>query len=67
MHTPPRDQVEAALAEVIQDALMRGESVQIDGLGTFSTRHQSSKLIRTDDGALKMSPPEREVVFTPES
>lgn len=67
MQSPPRDQVEAALAEVVKDALSRGESVRIDGLGTFSSHHRSSTMSRTEKGSFKMRPPGTEIVFTPES
>lgn len=64
MQSPPRDQVEAALADLIREALSRGESVHVDGFGTFSTRHRSSTMSRNEDGTLKMRPPGSEIVFT---
>ncbi len=67
MASPPRDQVESVLADIVKEYLSRDESVRIPGLGTFSVRHQSSALARTESGELKMRPPNNEVVFTPES
>lgn len=66
MQAPPRDQVESVLADVVRDALSRGDSVRVPRLGTFSVRHLSSSIERTESGERKMQPPRDEVVFTQE-
>lgn len=63
MKTPPRDQVETVLAELIKEALERRESAHVPGLGTFIVRHRSSALKRTEEGDIIMMPPTDEIVF----
>lgn len=63
----PIEEVVAALADSLRDALMRGESVQVPGLGTFSVRHHTSKAVQDEQGNLVMTPPRDEIIFTPES
>ena len=64
MTTPPRDQVETVLAELIKEALERRESAHVPGLGTFTVRHKNSGMQRTEDGDMVMTPPTDEIVFT---
>ena len=66
MPTPPRDQVESVLAELIKESLSRREDVHVPGLGTFTIRHASSSIQRTESGEIRISPPLDEVLFTPE-
>ena len=66
MATPPRDQVESVLAELIKESLARGEDVHVPGLGSFTVRHASSSVQRTPSGEITISPPLDEVFFTPE-
>jgi nucleoid DNA-binding protein len=66
MLSPPRDQVESVLAELIRDSLSRRESVHVPGLGTFTVRHASSSIEKLESGEIKMTPPVDEVVFTAE-
>lgn len=66
MPTPQRDQVESALAEIITEALVIGDSAHVPGLGTFVVRHRSSSIERTESGEVLMRPPSDEIVFTQE-
>lgn len=62
---PARDQVEAAFADVVKDALEQGASVDVPGLGTFEVRHERSRFGEDERGRLKMSPPRDTIEFTP--
>lgn len=65
--SPPRDQVESVLAELIKESLERRESTQVPGLGTFSVRHQNAHVDRSEDGEARVLPPRDEIVFTQSS
>ena len=65
MTGPARDQVEAAFAEVVKDALEQGASVQVPGLGTFEVRHERSAFREDEEGSLKVTPPRDTIAFTP--
>lgn len=56
----------AALAEVIQQALARGEAVHVPELGTFHVEHRPSAPAEQPDGTVLMQPPRNEIVFTPD-
>lgn len=64
--SPPRDQVESALADLIKESLERGETAHVPGLGTFAIRHENSSIQTSDDGELVMTPPRNEITFTPD-
>lgn len=64
--SPPRDQVESALADFIKESLERGETADVPGLGTFEVRHENSSVQTSDDGELVMTPPRNKIVFTPD-
>ena len=66
MQSPPRDQVESILADIVREHLARREAIRIPGLGVFETRHSSSSIERTESGELQMKPPTDHVTFTPE-
>jgi nucleoid DNA-binding protein len=66
MLAPPRDQVVSVLADIVREALTRGEAVHVPGLGTFSVEHRSSQIEEQPDGQVVMKPPGDEIVFTPE-
>ncbi len=66
MHSPPRDQVVSALADIVRDALTRGGTIHVPGLGTFGVEHRSSQVEEQPDGSVTMKPPRDEVVFTPD-
>ncbi len=67
MENPTPEQVAQALAELVQDALMRGESVEIPGLGTFYVNHRGSTTERLPDGRVVLHPPCDLPAFTPEA
>lgn len=66
MHPPQRDQVATLLADIVREALARGEAIDVPGLGTFAVAHRSSQIEKQPDGEVIMRPPRDEVVFTPE-
>lgn len=66
MQSPPRDQVESILADIVREHLSRRESIRVPGLGVFETIHRSSSIERTESGELRMKPPKDHVTFTPE-
>ncbi len=59
-------QISEALGNVIREALIRREQVDIPGLGTFRVDRRSSEMIEDADRALVMKPPRDEVVFIPD-
>ena len=67
MPSPPRDQVESVLADLVRESLSRRENFRVPGLGTFTVRHASSSFEKLETGEIKMTPPVDEVIFTAES
>lgn len=59
-------QISEALGNVIREALIRREQVDIPGLGTFRVDRRSSEMTEDADGALVMKPPRDEIVFIPD-
>lgn len=66
MPTPPRDQIESVLADIVKESLTDRKPVRVPGLGTFDVRHRTSSRIRSESGELKFVPPRDEIEFTPE-
>lgn len=66
MPTPPRDQIESVLADIIRESLTAREPILVPGLGTFDVEHRSSAAVRSESGELRFVPPRDEVVFSPE-
>ncbi len=64
-HTPT-DQLNEALGQIIREALVRREPVDVPGLGTFRVDRRSSEMIEGENGDLVMRPPRDEVVFIPD-
>ena len=62
----PRAQLLEALGHVLREALVRGETVRVPGLGTFRVEHQPSRADESGDGVV-MRPPRDAVIFVPES
>ena len=63
---PTHDAVTAALAEIIQLELARGNDVTLPGLGTLLVEHQDSRL-EEQDGQMVMEPPRDRITFEPAS
>ena len=61
-----RDEAVAALAEVVRQALARGEEVRVPELGTFHVEHRPSTPAEQPDGTVLMQPPRNEIIFTPD-
>lgn len=55
-----------ALAEILQEALARGEAVRLPGFGTFRVAHRSAELERNADGRISIRPPHRSIIFESE-
>ena len=55
------------LADIVRDALTRGETIHVPGLGTFGVEHRSSQIEEQPDGKVVMRPPRDAVVFSAES
>lgn len=53
------------LADIVREALSRGETIHVPGLGTFAVAHRSSQIEEQPNGQVTMKPPRDEVVFTP--
>lgn len=66
MATPPRDQIEHVLAEIVREALKTGKSVEVPGLGIFAVAHHESTQRQAEDGEVTLLPPRDEIVFTPD-
>lgn len=66
MPTPPRDQIERVLADIIRESLTARKQIRVPGLGTFDVEHRSSAAIRADSGELRFVPPRDEIVFSSE-
>ena len=64
MQSLPKDQIASVLSDVIREALARGESIHVPGLGTFSVEHRSSQMEKQPNGQIIMKPPRDEVLFT---
>ncbi|QXD15362.1 HU family DNA-binding protein [Rhodocaloribacter litoris] len=65
MPETPMEPVARALADILREALVRGESVHVPGLGTFEVRHQPSQVME-EGGLSVVLPPRDVVVFKPE-
>lgn len=63
MSTPSREQVAAALADIIGEVLRKGQDVRVPGLGTFRVHHQVSQVERRSDGEIVMKPPRDVIAF----
>jgi len=56
-------QVEVALAELIGRRLAAGESVEFEGVGVLSVRHETSRIIHDAKGRTIVEPPRRSLSF----
>lgn len=68
MTSSPDDASDAtaqALAKIVRRMLVRGESVDLPGLGTLDVRHERSTIEERADGEILLRPPKDHVVFTP--
>lgn len=61
------DPLLAALGEIIEETLVRGDSVHIQGLGTFTVKHRPSTLQPLDSGDLEVRPPADVIAFSPDA
>lgn len=62
----PMQQAKALLLNMIRLGLERGDEVRIPGLGTFRAEHLPSQVAQRPDGSMEMTPPRREIRFTPD-
>lgn len=61
------EHVAKALAQVIREALIRNEAVDVHGLGTFEVVHHPSREEEDPSGQLLLQPPRDVIAFSPES
>ena len=59
-----RNQIAAALTEVIRKRLSEGQEARVPGLGTFRVHHQSSQVAEGGEGKIQVTPPCDVVVFS---
>lgn len=59
------EQVAKALAAVTRRRLVRGDAVELPGIGTLEVRHERSTVIERENGETMLQPPNDHVVFTP--
>jgi nucleoid DNA-binding protein len=59
------EQVAKALATVVRRRLVRGDAVELPGVGTLDVRHERSTTIERESGETMLHPPSDHVVFTP--
>ena len=67
MTTITSDQFKETLADVVREALAKGQEVSIPGFGIFRVEHKPSEMIEDESGQIVMRPPRDEVVFIPEN
>lgn len=58
--------LEEDIVAVITENLKKKYTVQVDGLGSFSVKHQTQVQKQEKDGRIVLLPPANVVVFTPE-
>jgi nucleoid DNA-binding protein len=62
---PDLEAVAEALGDCVRDALERGETVEVPGMGTFRVEHRPSQMDEQPDGQFSVRPPRNVVVFDP--
>jgi nucleoid DNA-binding protein len=60
------ENIHDTLGQLIREALLRREAVEVPGFGTFRVDRRASELTKGPDGELVMRPPRDEVVFIPD-
>ena len=66
MTTITLDLLKETLADVVREALAKGQNVSLPGLGTLRVEHKPSEMIEDENGQIVMRPPRDEVVFDPD-
>ncbi len=59
-------EIAVALADIVREALANGESVHVEGLGTFSVQHNMSRVDQSGDGEIVLKPPSDTIAFSAE-
>ena len=67
MESLSSDDIATALASVARRALVRGEAVDLPGLGRLEVRHERSTIDERPDGETILQPPKDYVVFSPDA
>lgn len=57
---------EKGLVHVIREQLLQGNTLTIDGIGTFEVEHQKQMAVRQESGKTILMPPRDVVKFTRE-
>lgn len=55
-----------AVGEVIREEVVRGNEVEIRGLGVFRLEHRNQHQKQFDDGRVVMMPPQDRIAFIPD-
>jgi nucleoid DNA-binding protein len=63
MESSKEERFAQAFTDVLKTALTRRGSVDVPGLGQFSTEHRSSDFSESPDGSIMLAPPEEGIVF----
>lgn len=67
MHVNLDPRIATAIAEILEEALSRGNEVSAPGFGTFRIAQHPAEFVRQRDGTVSIRPPRREVEFEFES
>ena len=66
MDSTPKTQVIETLVELLRETLIRGNTVEVPGLGLFRVEHQLSQIDEQADGDVRMIPPRDVIAFVPD-
>lgn len=69
MSTPDisRDEIVAALVDILRDELADENKVLVPGLGSFRIQHRPSRMEKQDDENVVVKPPHNDIIFVPET
>jgi nucleoid DNA-binding protein len=59
--------IEEAIADFVRSQLMRKETAELPGIGTFSVVHEKSVDVKSGKGSKARKPPRDVIQFTPEA
>jgi nucleoid DNA-binding protein len=59
--------IEEAIADYVRERLMRKETAELPGIGTFGVVHEKSADEKTGKGSKSRKPPKDVIQFTPEA
>lgn len=59
--------IEEAIAAYVRERLMRKESAELPGIGTFGVVHEKAADVKTGKASKNRKPPKDVIQFTPEA